>query len=242
MEHQYMRISIVSPPLLMLCALTAMAGPITPGPVTLSGLGNGQGWNDGSFYTGYVTLTINGVNYTALCVDALHETAANSTWNALYVPLTDTDILNVVMAAYFPNTPSSAYTSKLYADVIGFLMMAGAGQAPTVNLQHEVWGQLDPAQYNGSSLATSASADISNGSFTNSYGNQVALSFANFGLIVDANYANGGQLQQLFILDPPAAAPEPASMLLIGAGLVGLGLLMRKQCRSKGSAQRAPTI
>jgi len=185
-----MRIYIVTP-LLMLFALTAMAGPITSGPVTLSGLGNGQGWNDGSAYTGYVTLSFNGTDYAGLCIDALHEAAPNSTWDALYVPLSDTATLNAVLASYFPNTPSSAYTTKLYADMVGFLMMAGAGQASTINLQHEVWGQLDPADYDGSSLATSALAAISNGSFTDSHGNQVAFNSANFGLIVDANYAKG---------------------------------------------------
>jgi hypothetical protein len=234
MEHQSMRISIVTPPLLMLVALTAMAGPIVSGPVILFGLGNGQGWNDGSAFTGYVTLRNDGVNYTALCIDALHETAANSTWNALYVPLSDTAVLNAVMAAYFPSIPSAAYTTKLYADVVGFLMMAGAGETLTNNLQHEVWGQLDPAQYDGSSLATSASAVVSNGSFTDSHGNQVGFNPANFGLVADANYVRGGQLQQLFIVDPPTGAPEPASTFLIGAGLVGLGLLTRKHRLARG--------
>src|ERR1022692_1856729 len=77
--------------------------------VTLSGLGNGNGWNDGAYYTGYVTLDFNGTNYAALCIDslhkaaldfngtnyaalcidALHETYGNS-WDAVYVPLSDT--------------------------------------------------------------------------------------------------------------------------------------------------------
>ena len=37
------------------------------GAVTLTGLGNGQGWNDGSYYTGYVTLDFAGTAYTGLC-------------------------------------------------------------------------------------------------------------------------------------------------------------------------------
>lgn len=222
-------------PLLLLSALTAMAGPISSGPVTLTGLGNGQGWNDGSFYTGYVTLSLNGVDYTGLCIDALHDAAANSTWDALYVPLSDTPTLNAMMATYFPNTPSSAYATKLYADVVGFLMMAGAGQALTIDLQHEVWGQLDPA-YDGSALASSAATAVSNGFLTDAHGNQIAFDPSSFGLIVDANYAKGGQPRQAFLIDPPVGAPEPASMLLIGFGLVGIGVLRRKSIRVKGSA------
>jgi len=62
----------------MLLALAATAAPIQPGLVTLAGVGNGQGWNDGHAYVGYVTLRLNGTDYTALCVDALHETAVVS--------------------------------------------------------------------------------------------------------------------------------------------------------------------
>jgi len=213
----------------MLLALTAMAAPIQSGLVTLADAGNGQGWNDGHAYTGYVTLNLNGTDYTALCVDALHETAVNSTWNALYVPLSDTDTLRAVMAAYYPNTAASTYTAGLYVDVVGFLMMLGADKNLAIALQHEVWGQLDPADYDGSSLRSLAAS--SNGSFIDSHGNQVAFSTANFGLLVDANYLRGGQLQQAFLIDPPTSTPEPASLLLIGAGLVVLGVVRRKNLR-----------
>ena len=140
----------VTSPILMLLALTAAAAPMPPGLVTLAGVGNRQGWNDAHAYIDYVTLRLDGTDYTALCVDALHETAVNS-----------------------------------------------------------------------------------NGSFIDSHGNQVAFSTANFGLLVDADYL-GGQLQQAFLIDPPSSAPEPASMLLIGAGLVVLSVIRRKHLRAAG--------
>src|ERR1022692_2455878 len=107
-------------------ALAAHAGTIQ-GPVTLTGLGNGLGWNDGSYYTGYVTLTIDGTDYNGLCIDALHDASANSTWDAIYVPLTGPSI-DAVLASYFPNTSPSLYLTLLDADVLAFEELAGANE------------------------------------------------------------------------------------------------------------------
>jgi hypothetical protein len=197
----------------------------TEGPVTLTGLGNGQGWNDGSYYTGYVTLTFNGTDYTGLCIDALHDASPNSTWEAIYVPLSDPSI-NAVLAAYFPNIPPSLYTSLLQADVLAFLDLAGANEATSVSLQHEVWGQFDPAAYSGADLAAQAA--------------EQTVDTADFGLIVDTSYSSGGsELEQAFLVDPPPA-PEPAPAVLIGLGLVALGLTRwlrprprLRQCRAE---------
>ena len=157
---------------MVIAALAAHAGTIQ-GPVTLTGLGNGQGWNDGSYYTGYVTLAFDGADYTGLCVDALHDASANSTWEATYIPLSDPSI-NAVLAAYFPNTAPSQYSSLLQADVLAFLGLAGGIQATSVFLQHEVWGQFDPAAYSGTALAAQAAGQTVN--------------TANFALIVDSRY------------------------------------------------------
>ena len=193
-----------------MAALGAHAGTIQ-GPVTLTGLGNGQGWNDGSYYTGYVTLAFDGSDYTGLCVDALHDATANSTWEAIYVPLSDPSI-GAVLAAYFPNTSPSLYASLLQADVLAFLDLAGGNQATSVYLQHEVWGQFDPAAYSGTALAAQIAGE--------------PVNTASFGLIVDARYATGGSgLEQAFLVDPPpSSVPEPSPAVLIGLGLVALGL------------------
>ncbi|MGA3018735.1 MAG: hypothetical protein ABSF62_16565 [Bryobacteraceae bacterium] len=195
---------------LMIAALAAHAGTIQ-GPVTLTGLGNGQGWNDGSYYTGYVTLNFDGVDYTGLCVDALHDASPNTTWDAIYVPLSDPSI-NAVLASYFPNTLPSLYTALLQADVLAFLDLAGANEATSVSLQHEVWGQFDPSDYNGTALAAQAAA--------------ANVNLTNFGLIVDVSYSSGGSgLEQAFLVDPPpSSVPEPSPAVLVGLGLVALGM------------------
>jgi hypothetical protein len=195
---------------LTIAALAARAGTMQC-PVTLTGLGNGQGWNDGSYYAGYVTLTFDGADYTGLCVDALHDASPNSTWDAIYVPLSDPSI-DAVLAAYFPNTSPWLYTALLQADVLAFLELAGASEATSVSLQHEVWGQFDPSAYSGTALAAQAAGQTVN--------------TANFGLMVDASYSSGGSgLEQAFLVDPPPSpVPEPSPAVLIGLGLVALGL------------------
>jgi MYXO-CTERM domain-containing protein len=44
-------------------------------------------------------------------------------------------------------------------------------------------------------------------------------------LLVDANYAQGGQLEQAFLVDGRPTVPEPSSLLLAGTALLGLVLL-----------------
>jgi hypothetical protein len=144
-------------------------------------------------------------------VDALHDASANSTWDAIYVPLSSPNI-DAVLAAYFPNTAPSLYSALLQADVLGFLQLAGANEATSVSVQHEVWGQFDPSAYNGTALAAQAAGQTVN--------------TADYGLIVDANNASGGSgLEQAFLVDPPpSSVPEPAPAILIGLGLLSLGL------------------
>ena len=217
--------------------LLLAAGSLTAAadPLVMSGLGNGLGWNDGSYYTGYVTLTFDGGNYAALCVDALHDTFGNS-WNAVYIPLTDAADLAKVMQAYFSITDPAIYLPKLYADVIGWAELS-AGVAETVNnnIQHSVWAQFDPSQYADTSqlyqLAQIA-APNGYGSIPNPTGGQIPINLDKFGLLVDANDANGGQLEQAFLIDGPPETPEPASLALAGAGLGGLALLLFRRRRA----------
>ncbi|MBZ5619589.1 MAG: PEP-CTERM sorting domain-containing protein [Acidobacteriia bacterium] len=196
--------------------------------VTITGLGNGHGWNDGHYYTGYVTLDFDGKVFPGLCIDALHETTKDS-WDALYIPLTDAADVAAVMSVYFGIDDTAVYSPKLFADMAGFAMLSGIGSDKTANdnIQHDVWAQFAPLKYTDSGILS----DYING--------HAAMDPAQFGLIVDARYANGGDLQQAFLVDSPTPTPEPASVFMVGTALVAISTLLRKRRRQTAPATQS---
>ncbi|HEV3200860.1 MAG TPA: PEP-CTERM sorting domain-containing protein [Bryobacteraceae bacterium] len=210
----------------------------TADTITLKDLGNDQGWSDGSSYTGYVTIGFGGSQYPGLCIDALHETIGDS-WDALYIPLTDSAGVAGVMSAYFEVTDPSVYLPKLYADMAGYAMLSNIGADESLNnaIQHVVWAQFDPGSYTDTGILSAFSTG------------HPPIDTTQFGLIVDAGYATGGRrLEQAFLVnphppalqdffvDPQSPTPEPASVILVGTTLIAVAALLRK--RRARSTQR----
>ena len=215
--------------LVVAAILIAGAFAATAGEVLFSGLGNGYGWNDGAYYTGYVTLGFDGKDYAGLCVDALHDTYGNS-WDAVYVPLTDAADLTAVMQAYFNITDPSVYMPKLIADMTGWAELSDVGSNETANnnIQHDVWAQFAPGAYTDTDQLFQLAQTVAPngyGSIPSHAGGQIPINLNEFGLLVDANYAQGGQLEQAFLVDGRPTVPEPSSLLLAGTALLGLVLL-----------------
>jgi hypothetical protein len=220
---------------LLLIAAVMMAGAVaaTADEVVMSGLGNGLGWNDGAYYTGYVTLKFDSQSFSGLCIDALHDTYGDS-WDAVYVPLTDATDLAAVMKAYFNSTNPSVYMPKLIADMTGWTELSdvGSNEAANNSIQHDVWAQFAPGAYTDTDQLYQLgkiAAPGGYGSIPNQTGGQIPININNFGLLVDAHYAQGGVLEQAFLIDGPSSAPEPSSLALAGTALLGLILMSSRK-------------
>jgi len=204
---------------LFICIFTLTVGAFgaSADTVTISGLGNGQGWTDGAYYTGYLTLSMDGTDYVGLCIDPLHETTGVS-WNAVYIPMTDTADIAGAMAAYFGLSDPATYLPVLYAGATGFNMLASVGtdEAANNDIQHAVWDEIAPGTYADNGVLLTASGPPGN--------------FLSFGLIVDANYQTGQGLEQAFLVAGESTnvigedqAPEPGALTIVGIGLLVLG-------------------
>ena len=154
------------------------------------------------------TLSINGSNYAALCIDFNDESSVGSTWNA-YVSQVGADIGNTY-------NPGSALQYKEAAWIYNQITAPGTSAQTKIDLQEAAWYIMDPnyasgkkAQYGPDTAAMTFVTAAQN--------NYNSVNLANFEIIS----AVTAHSQQEFLI----ATPEPASCALFGVAFLLAGAL-----------------
>lgn len=171
--------------------------------VTLDGYP--AGITDGTNFVGPATLTVAGVEYSAVCYDALDQASINETWNANVYGMVD-----LSAGAYFIN--QSNYTTKY--EQVSYLstLFSPANEAQWVDIQHTLWSVFDPGGYMADpTLIAAANLAISTG-----------YDFSPFRYIDSPPGSN--PLVQGFIVDNPniglTPGPEPGTWFLMCSGVL----------------------
>lgn len=158
--------------------------------------------DDGHYYVGPYTLSINGQNFAALCVDVLDESRVGDTWTAALSHVGG-DISNTYH-------PGSDVLYKEEAYLYNLITQPGADR---LDIQHAAWFITD-ASY---AINSAARAYV-----TLAQNNYASMDFSRFELVSSLGPNNR---QQEFMV----GTPEPGSLALLGAGLMLTGLVLRKR-------------
>ena len=177
---------------------------------------------------GPYTLSVNGTNYAALCVDDKDWSTLNTPWLAN---------LTTVSSSNLSNTYHSGKGIQYQENAYLYTVITQAPGADRINIQHAAWDIINYSITSSTSLIglNLFSGDIAYiNQATHNY-NTSGLNFANFQIISSASCYR----QQEFIIGPNCNAPEPASFALLGAGLLMAGASRAWRRRKQVAAVQA---
>ena len=209
-----MNIKFLAPFLLTALAATGTlsAAPVTVNAELLAAGPTDPNLKDSAGYlVGPYTLQVNGTTYLTMCVDIQDWSYVGTTYSAYETQLSSGNFANTFHPGFGVQYDEEAY-------LLTQLLKPGADR---IDIQDAAWAITDSAYTPSAAAKTYINLAVANYSSVN---------LAGFDLISDVNLGTGRSQEFLIAPGPPTTAtPEPASVFLLGGGLVVAGLVKRRK-------------
>ncbi len=195
---------------------------------------NGQEDNAGYLISPY-TATMNGLSTTIYCDDFANEVSNGQAWTANVTALGGS-LANTRYGAITENLKTATgtatyngtqlYTMAAYLTT-QFSASGTAGYSSNGDIQDTIWDLFNP---NTANPGVNPPTPSSNTWLYNAEANYGSLNTNRFEILTNTNptYSGAGQTQEFITM-----TPEPSSIFLLGAGMIGISLVGRKALRRK---------